>query len=165
MRTQSASIGFVCYTLLLTDRKAWSLFAVRFSGYSAKPSLVCHTRKQPCQIKASSVCRAHFAQLANRDNIQRRPNQAKSKQWQRIGIAQYNRTHPHGSENGNAGGLCKASIYPYRSGIYDPPALAQCYHNRRIPLVWQRFKALSRCSSFALLPMSLYLRLNASRIA
>ena len=68
------------------------------------------------------------------------------------------------SENGTAGGLYKASICPHRSGLYNPPALAQRYHNRCIPSVWLRFKALSLLSCFAIFPIPLYLRLNAYRI-
>lgn len=142
-------MGFVCCTLIWTNSKTWPLFAIH---------------KTPCQIPSSSICRAHFAQLANRDNRQIYPNQAKSEQLQRIEIARYNRPQSHDSENGNAGGLYKASICPHRSGLYNPPALAQRYHNRCIPFVWPLFKALSRLSCFALSPLPYYKRLNNSRI-
>ena len=128
----------------------WALFAIH---------------KTPYMIQSSSICCAHFAQLSNRDNRQIHPNQAKSEHLQRIGIAWHSRTQSHDSKNGNAGRHYKASIYPYRSNLYNPPALARCYHNRRVSLIWPRFKALSLLSCFALLPLPLYSRLNASRIA
>ena len=142
--------GFVCCTLIWTASKTRPIFAIHKTHYP---------------IPSGFICRAHFAQLANSDNRQRRPNQAKSEQLQRIEIARYNRPHSHDSENGNAGRLYKASIYPYRSGLYNPPALAWRYHNRCIPSVWPRFKAFSMLSRFSLLPLPYYKRLNASRIA
>lgn len=127
----------------------WALFAIHKTHYP---------------IPSGFICRAHFAQLANKDNRQIYPNQAKSEHLQRIGKTRYNRPQSHDSENGNAGGLYKASICPHRSGPYNPPALAWRYHNRCIPSVWPRFKALSRLSCFDLLPLPYYKRLNASRI-
>ena len=126
------------------------------------PLFAIHKTHYP--IPSSFICRAHFAQLANKDNRQISPNQAKNEQVQRIETARYNQVQSHDSENGNTGGLYKASICPHRSGLYNPPALSQRYHNRWIPLVWPRFKALSRLSCFGLLPLPYYKRLNASRI-
>ena len=73
-------MGFVCCTLIGTDSKTWSLFAIHKTHY---PILSCF------------IYRAHFAQLANRDNRQTQPHRAKSEKSRRIGIARYNRTQPN----------------------------------------------------------------------
>ena len=154
----------VCCTLSNTCCAIWDCLLYAFPVILPNWALFA-IRKTPFLIRSRFVCRAHFARLANMDNRHTHTNQAKSEHLQSIGIAQHNRTQSHGSENENAGGLYKASICPNRSGLYNPPAFAQCYHNMRGPLVWPRFKALSLLSCFALFPMPYHLRLNASRIA